>query len=56
LIVISDDANPVAGTFDRTRLEGKLRVALGVEELGRLEMGFKIRVFGLGGTWAAPGY
>jgi hypothetical protein len=32
------DADPVAGAFDRVRLEGKLRVALGVEELGRLEM------------------
>src|SRR3954452_8160230 len=41
------DPDPVAVAFDRVRLEGKLRVALGVEELGRLEMGFKIRVFGL---------
>src|SRR5258706_8597659 len=41
------DADPVAGAFDSARLEGKLRIALGVEELGRLEMGGKIRVFDL---------
>src|SRR3954452_18040568 len=41
------DMDPVARAFDRARLEGKLRVALGIEEVGRLEMSCKIRVFDL---------
>jgi len=38
------DADPISRAFDCGRLESKQQVALGVEELGRLEMGCKIRV------------
>src|SRR4051812_12147198 len=41
------DLDAVAITVDGLRLEGQLRVALGVEEVGRLEMLLEVRVLDL---------